>query len=61
LSVALLAYEAEEGAKLEKVTLSGELNKGTFVEGADATFYQTIAMDKGAVITDCTFNVTVNN
>lgn len=62
LSVALLAYEAEEGAKLEKVTLSGELNKGTFVEGADATFYQKIAVDKGAVITDdCTFNVTVNN
>ena len=61
MKVSLLAYEAEAGARLSKVNLSGEIKKGTFITGSDGTLCeQPIAIDNGAIITDCVFNVALN-
>lgn len=62
LKAALFVYKAEEGARLQNVTVTGNLSVGTIAQGADVTLIGAIAEDDGAEIENCNFTeITVDS
>lgn len=58
--VAMLAWKVEAGARLTNISVSGEIVQGKIEDASAVEYFQTIAVDQGAIITDCTFeNITL--
>ena len=54
--VALFAWKMEAGVKVENVTVSGTIAKGSVNNASDVEFFKMCANDQGAVITNCNFD-----
>ena len=54
--VAMLAWKVEAGARLTNISVSGEIAQGKIEDASAVEYFQTIAVDQGATIENCTFD-----